>query len=53
MGAVRGAEGVVDVEVGERRVPLRELGVGVATGVFGARMAVELVNEGPVTIVLE
>jgi D-aminoacyl-tRNA deacylase len=32
---------------------LRELGVGVETGVFGARMAVELVNEGPVTIVLE
>jgi D-tyrosyl-tRNA(Tyr) deacylase len=32
---------------------LRELGVEVATGVFGARMAVELVNDGPVTIVLE
>jgi D-tyrosyl-tRNA(Tyr) deacylase len=32
---------------------LRELGVSVATGVFGARMAVELVNDGPVTIVLE
>jgi D-aminoacyl-tRNA deacylase len=31
---------------------LRALGVGVATGVFGARMAVELVNDGPVTIVL-
>ncbi|HZB35365.1 MAG TPA: D-aminoacyl-tRNA deacylase [Gaiellaceae bacterium] len=31
---------------------LRELGVGVATGRFGARMAVELVNHGPVTIVL-
>jgi D-aminoacyl-tRNA deacylase len=31
---------------------LRELGVPVATGVFGARMQVELVNEGPVTIVL-
>jgi D-tyrosyl-tRNA(Tyr) deacylase len=31
---------------------LRELGVRVATGVFGARMAVELVNDGPVTIVL-
>jgi D-tyrosyl-tRNA(Tyr) deacylase len=31
---------------------LRGLGVEVATGVFGARMAVELVNEGPVTIVL-
>jgi D-tyrosyl-tRNA(Tyr) deacylase len=32
---------------------LRELGVPVETGVFGARMEVALVNEGPVTIVLE
>jgi D-aminoacyl-tRNA deacylase len=32
---------------------LRELGVTVATGVFGARMEVQLVNDGPVTIVLE
>ena len=32
---------------------LRELGVSVATGEFGARMAVELVNDGPVTIALE
>jgi len=32
---------------------LRELGVPVETGVFGARMAVELENDGPVTIVLE
>ena len=32
---------------------LRELGVTVETGVFGARMEVELVNDGPVTIVLE
>ena len=32
---------------------LRELGVEVATGVFGARMAVELVNDGPVTIVVD
>ena len=31
---------------------LRALGVEVATGVFGARMAVELVNDGPVTITL-
>lgn len=31
---------------------LRALGVEVATGEFGARMAVELVNDGPVTIVL-
>jgi D-tyrosyl-tRNA(Tyr) deacylase len=32
---------------------LRELGVPVETGVFGARMQVELVNDGPVTIVLD
>jgi D-tyrosyl-tRNA(Tyr) deacylase len=32
---------------------LRDLGIEVATGVFGARMAVELVNDGPVTIVLD
>jgi len=32
---------------------LRELGVAVETGVFGARMVVELVNEGPVTIVVD
>jgi D-aminoacyl-tRNA deacylase len=32
---------------------LRRLGVEVATGVFGARMEVELTNEGPVTIVLD
>jgi D-aminoacyl-tRNA deacylase len=31
---------------------LRELGVPVETGVFGAKMEVELVNDGPVTIVL-
>jgi len=32
---------------------LRALGVPVETGVFGARMQVELVNDGPVTIILE
>jgi D-tyrosyl-tRNA(Tyr) deacylase len=31
---------------------LGELGVTVATGSFGARMAVELVNDGPVTVVV-
>ncbi len=33
-------------------VALRDLGVHVETGVFGAHMEVELVNDGPVTIVL-
>jgi D-tyrosyl-tRNA(Tyr) deacylase len=32
---------------------LRAHGVDVATGVFGAKMQVELVNDGPVTILLE
>ena len=32
---------------------LRRLGVTVGTGVFGAMMSVELVNEGPVTILLD
>jgi D-tyrosyl-tRNA(Tyr) deacylase len=32
---------------------LSALGVPVGTGVFGARMEVELVNDGPVTIVLD
>jgi D-tyrosyl-tRNA(Tyr) deacylase len=32
---------------------LRELGIPVETGVFGAKMELELVNDGPVTIVLE
>jgi D-tyrosyl-tRNA(Tyr) deacylase len=34
-------------------VALEQLGVQVARGVFGASMAVELVNDGPVTIVLD
>jgi D-tyrosyl-tRNA(Tyr) deacylase len=45
----------------EEAIPLYELfcevlageGVPVERGVFGARMAVELVNDGPVTIVLD
>ena len=32
---------------------LRELGIKVATGVFQAHMDVELVNDGPVTIILD
>jgi D-aminoacyl-tRNA deacylase len=32
---------------------LGDLGVRVATGRFGTRMAVELVNDGPVTIVID
>jgi D-tyrosyl-tRNA(Tyr) deacylase len=32
---------------------LRQLGVSVGTGIFQAMMSVELVNEGPVTILLD
>jgi D-aminoacyl-tRNA deacylase len=32
---------------------LRNLGVPVQTGVFGARMLLEIANDGPVTIVLD
>jgi D-aminoacyl-tRNA deacylase len=32
---------------------MRTLGIDVATGIFGAMMSVELVNEGPVTILLD
>jgi D-tyrosyl-tRNA(Tyr) deacylase len=32
---------------------LRDLGATVATGVFGGQMAVSLVNDGPVTILLD
>lgn len=32
---------------------LRGRGIDVATGVFGAHMEVELVNDGPVTLIVE
>jgi D-aminoacyl-tRNA deacylase len=35
------------------REALRELGVRTETGIFGARMHLELANDGPVTIVLD
>ena len=43
------AEPLVDRVVAE----LRELGATVATGRFGADMAVDLVNDGPVTMILD
>lgn len=43
------AEPLVDVVVAE----LRRLGAEVATGRFRTEMAVELVNDGPVTLMLE
>jgi len=50
-----GAAAPADAEplVGRFCTALSGLGVPVETGRFGARMAVELVNDGPVTIVLD
>ncbi|HHT47705.1 MAG TPA: D-tyrosyl-tRNA(Tyr) deacylase [Firmicutes bacterium] len=48
------APSVVGNELYERFVAaLRDQGVPVATGRFGANMAVELTNDGPVTIMLD
>jgi len=51
VAAARGevAEPLIEVLVGE----LRSLGATVATGRFGADMSVELVNDGPVTVMVE
>lgn len=43
------AEPLVDAFAAE----LRALGTAVATGVFGAHMQVSLVNDGPVTLILD
>ena len=43
------ADGLYERFCGE----LRALGVRVETGVFGARMELDIVNDGPVTIVLD
>jgi D-aminoacyl-tRNA deacylase len=48
------APGAVAAPLVDRFVSeLRALGATVATGVFGADMQVELVNDGPVTVLLE
>ena len=39
--------------VGAFVAALRDLGARVETGVFGAKMLVSLVNDGPVTLILE
>ncbi len=44
---------VADALVGVFVAALRAEGIPVAEGVFGAHMVVELVNDGPVTILLE
>jgi D-aminoacyl-tRNA deacylase len=44
---------VAEPLVGSVVQALRDLGARVQTGVFGAEMQVSLVNEGPVTIILD
>ena len=44
---------VAEPLVDEFAAALRRLGADVSTGVFGAHMQVELVNDGPVTLLLE
>ncbi|OBH62305.1 D-tyrosyl-tRNA(Tyr) deacylase [Mycobacterium colombiense] len=44
---------VAEPLVAEFAEALRQLGAEVQTGVFGANMQVELVNDGPVTVILE
>lgn len=43
------AEPLVDALVGE----LRDMGAEVATGQFGAKMAIQLTNDGPFTVLIE
>jgi D-aminoacyl-tRNA deacylase len=44
---------VAEPLVDEVAAALRELGARVQTGVFGAHMMVSLVNDGPVTVILD
>lgn len=44
---------IAEALVEEFTTALRELGAAVATGRFGAEMQVELVNDGPVTLLVE
>jgi D-tyrosyl-tRNA(Tyr) deacylase len=45
--------GVAEPLVAALVAALRELGASVETGIFGADMQVELVNDGPVTLIVE
>ena len=56
--AVQASPGAADPDLADRlyrgfAAALRGLGVEVATGRFGAEMAVSLVNDGPFTIWLD
>lgn len=49
--ALRGEEAIKLYDLFNKKV--KETGVYIETGIFGADMQVELVNDGPVTIMLE
>ena len=49
--ALRGDEAIKLYELFNKKVS--DMGVHIETGIFGADMQVELVNDGPVTIMLE
>jgi len=49
--ALRGDEAVKLYEIFNKKI--KDLGVHIETGIFGADMKVELLNDGPVTIMLE
>ena len=50
---VEAARAEIDVEINRAREELRASGLGVETGEFQAMMQVSLVNDGPVTILLD
>ncbi|PQM44623.1 1D-myo-inositol 2-acetamido-2-deoxy-alpha-D-glucopyranoside deacetylase [Mycobacterium talmoniae] len=51
--AVGAADQLGGYRIGELSAALRALGAQVQTGVFGAHMQIALVNDGPVTVLLE
>ena len=53
VGVAAGPGPVAEPLVEAFTAALRELGARVETGVFGASMQVSLVNDGPVTLILE
>lgn len=53
VGVTHDDDAATAAKLAEKTWTLRELGARVATGRFGAAMQVELVNDGPFTLVLD
>ncbi len=49
--ALRGEESTILYDIWNNK--LKEAGINVATGIFGADMKVSLINDGPVTIIID